>query len=264
MKLSFSTLGCPNWDIEQIAENAAKYGYDGVELRSADDGHVSVHMTYDERKIVKREFDDRGVEICCLSCYSNFSSKCEDDLLQSKNVLLQSVDLANDLNARYIRAFIGNVDEGITEDDVIKNTVEYLKPCCEYASTKDVHILIETHDYFITGEKVIKILEAINLINGIGVVWDIHHTIMSNEKPEETIEILGDFIKHVHIKDTNGTKECLPGEGILDINKVVSLLKNKNYSGYYSFEWERRWKDYLEEPEVAFPWYVRHMSNVDN
>ena len=30
MKLAFSTLGCPEWDIPTIAAKAAEYGYDGL------------------------------------------------------------------------------------------------------------------------------------------------------------------------------------------------------------------------------------------
>jgi len=34
MKLAFSTLGCPNWELERIAQAAHAFGYEGVELRA--------------------------------------------------------------------------------------------------------------------------------------------------------------------------------------------------------------------------------------
>ena len=34
MKLAFSTLGCPEWDLDTIIRAARKYGYDGIELRA--------------------------------------------------------------------------------------------------------------------------------------------------------------------------------------------------------------------------------------
>ena len=43
MKLSFSTLGCPAWDLSRVAEEAKKNGVDGVELRDVarfEDGDV--------------------------------------------------------------------------------------------------------------------------------------------------------------------------------------------------------------------------------
>ena len=36
MKIGWSTLGNPDWTIEQIAQAAKEYGYDGVELRILD------------------------------------------------------------------------------------------------------------------------------------------------------------------------------------------------------------------------------------
>ena len=33
MKISFSTLGCPEWSFEQIIKSAREMGYEAVELR---------------------------------------------------------------------------------------------------------------------------------------------------------------------------------------------------------------------------------------
>jgi hypothetical protein len=34
MKLAFSTLGCPHWQLERIAQAAREYGYAAVVLRA--------------------------------------------------------------------------------------------------------------------------------------------------------------------------------------------------------------------------------------
>ena len=33
MKISFSTLGCPNWDLDTICQKGHAYGFDGVDFR---------------------------------------------------------------------------------------------------------------------------------------------------------------------------------------------------------------------------------------
>ena len=38
LKVAFSTVACPHWTLERAARAAAEYGYDGVELRTFDDG----------------------------------------------------------------------------------------------------------------------------------------------------------------------------------------------------------------------------------
>ena len=40
MKISFTTLGCPDWDLDTICRRGREYGYEGVDFRGLqeDDG----------------------------------------------------------------------------------------------------------------------------------------------------------------------------------------------------------------------------------
>ncbi len=53
MKLSFTTLGCPEWNLTTVAEKAAEYGYDGVELLIRGGIHIDTAMSAAERKQVE-------------------------------------------------------------------------------------------------------------------------------------------------------------------------------------------------------------------
>ena len=33
MKISFTTLGCPNWNLDTICQKGREYGFDGVDFR---------------------------------------------------------------------------------------------------------------------------------------------------------------------------------------------------------------------------------------
>jgi len=33
VKLAFTTLGCPDWDLDTIISKAAEFGFDGVDFR---------------------------------------------------------------------------------------------------------------------------------------------------------------------------------------------------------------------------------------
>ena len=263
MKLAFSSLGCPDWDITQIAQYAKGYGYDAVELRSAPDGHVSTEFNAAERKSVRGIFHINGIKICCLSCYSRFSDREVRKLKENQELLIRNVYLANDLKAPYIRAFIGANDSALSIEEITENTVKYLKPCCKIAREKEVEILIETHDSFSTGEQVKKILDAMDSQEGIGVLWDIEHSITAGEAPEQTVDVLKNKIRHVHVKDNDGKESCIPGRGLLDIVKVVKTLKEIDYEGCYSFEWEKYWKRHLAEPEYVFKNYMLYMKRIE-
>jgi len=44
------------------------------------------------------------------------------------------------------------------------------------------------------------------------------------------------------------------------VKAQVSVLAKAGYTGYYCFEWEKKWHPDIEEPEVAFPHYARTMG----
>jgi len=60
-KLAFSTLGCPNWTIEQVGEAARRYGYDGIEVRLLDGELLPPDLDAAGRQRIKRAL--RGLAI---------------------------------------------------------------------------------------------------------------------------------------------------------------------------------------------------------
>jgi sugar phosphate isomerase/epimerase len=266
MKLSFSTLGCPGWNLERTAEKALEYGFDGVELRIDGKQDLGVDMTLGQKKYVKGLFSGRKIDISCISGYSFFCSNDKDELKKNQDLLLSYIDLAEDLEVKNIRTFIGTYPETSTEDEIAKSAADYLSVCGEKAEKKGVTILIETHHMFPTAAKVKKITDQINN-QGIAILWDIFHSYRGNESPAKTIQILDEKIRHIHIKDANFDREgseklCLAGEGVLPVKEVVSRMLDKKFKGHFSLEWEKMWIKELEEPEVVFPHYVKYMRSL--
>ncbi|MDB5328800.1 MAG: Xylose isomerase domain protein barrel [Phycisphaerales bacterium] len=73
---------------------------------------------------------------------------------------------------------------------------------------------------------------------------------------------------YVHLKDAvpaqghahamaDGWRYVLPGEGTLALGEAVAVLSDQGYDGWLVFEHEKRWHPELEEPDVAFPAFVR-------
>ena len=91
----------------------------------------------------------------------------------------------------------------------------------------------------------------------VGVCADFGNILYAGEKPEDFIAAYIDDIKHVHIKDyrfcsveqsptvpANGwaavpggwVEHSVVGDGIIDLEKCLELLKKSGYDGYYSLE----------------------------
>ena len=77
MRISFSTLACPDWTMPQIIAIAAGGGYDGIELRFVQ-GEDSLWklpvFSGKELASTKRALADRGLTISCLDTSCRFHS----------------------------------------------------------------------------------------------------------------------------------------------------------------------------------------------
>lgn len=265
MKLSFCTLGCPNWDIKKIVQFAKMYDYDGVELRGAGRQHISLEFSSQERREIKKLFEDNGIEIACISAYTRFASPIEAERKMNIETLVQYCELAKEIGAPIVRSFIGDVPVGVKEEDYMSYIPESLSEVGERIASLGVNVVIETHDYFSTGKLISMLIERINN-KDINALWDVWHPYRMGESPEETLNYLKADLRHTHIKDAKKIDDnwqlVLPGEGDIPIKKIVELLKEINYNGYLSFEWEKMWHPEIEEPEVAFPRYIGYMKSI--
>jgi sugar phosphate isomerase/epimerase len=52
----------------------------------------------------------------------------------------------------------------------------------------------------------------------------------------------------------------LLGEGDIPVARIVRVLKEAGYDGFYSLEWVKRWDLSLEEPGIAFAQYKAFMD----
>ena len=98
----------------------------------------------------------------------------------------------------------------------------------------------------------------------VGVLWDIHHPCrFFGEAPEATYGALGQYIRHIHLKDSvlqdGMTAYRMMGEGDLPVRTCIELLLQNGFDGFFSLEWVKRWDMELEEPEIVFAQFREYM-----
>ncbi len=264
MKLSFSTLGCPDWSWEQILDNAKDMGFQGVEVRGIlrelnnealepfQDGNIGA---------TKAALQSRGLAISCLDTSCTFLS--DTPLEETLRAGRESIDIAQKMGIRYIRVFGDRIPNGMDSKTAIQTVAGGMQALGEYAQDKGVTVLQETHGNFAESKMLLAVFDLVRN-PAAGVLWDIANPFEFGEKPADTWAGLRHLIRHAHIKDIivqNGKLvPCLPGKGIVPIGETVALLKEAGYDGWLSFEWEKLWHSAIEEPEVAlarFQEYIR-------
>jgi sugar phosphate isomerase/epimerase len=267
MKISFTTLACPDWNWEKVLAEASRLGYDGIELRIVD-GEMNLSRAKpflpENMNQTLQNIKQNRLEICCIdtSCSFHDISRFNTMIEEGK----ASIDLAAALNSPYIRVFGDAIPDPTKEDETIELVAKGLNILGQYAEDKAVQVLLEVHSDFSVSDRVLAVLERTQS-KAIGVLWDINNPYKyAGESMQETYNKLGDYIKHTHIKDSLGMGKnerlVLPGEGDVPIKECVEILKSVGYDGWLSFEWEKKWHPAIEEPEVALPCYISYIKKL--
>lgn len=264
MKLSFATLGCPKWTLDQIAGNARALGFDGVELRGSAGEHIGPDETPAERERIRRLFADNGVAVACIMGYTRFTVTDPKAKADGRAQLEKFIAVARDIGCPTIRVF-GGQREGPDLAENIARAAAALKPLAALAGDNGIRLALETHDDWCVGANARAIMDAVDS-PALGLCWDVGNSFFT-EPLETTFAAVRGRIFHVHYKDAarkadGKVHSTLPGTGQVDLRKALTLIHSSGYDRYLSFEWEKKWEPDLAEPEIAFPHYHAFTSGL--
>ena len=269
MKLAFSTLGCPNYTLDEVIGTALKLGYEGVGIRTVQGVSMLPDLEAFSPKGLRetaKKFRDAGLFVTCVMSGVRFTSPDAGERAAQLKIAEAYIEIAHALGSPSIRIFGGPVKPEMNEEETTKRIVEGFRKTGEIAVKRGVTALLETHDTFSTGKKSRALLDEVNH-PGIAIVWDFLHSMRFGESPEDSWRQIGPLVKDVHIKDSlNYSAETfdlkLPGKGKLPIKEVLRLLRDNGYGGWLTFEWEKGWHPEIEEPEIAIPFYAEYMKKL--
>jgi len=272
-KISFSTLGCPDWKISQIVEMAVQARYDGIELRFVE-GEASLWKLAAFRSEGLREtwrrIEDAELAISCVNTSCRFDSPDATDRDRWIDEGVRMAELAAKLGAPGIRVFGDRIQPGVEREATRGWIREAINRLSEKISALGVEVWLETHGDF---SGVQEVLATVPQRDGVGVVWDaVSAFVECGERPLQNGKQLAALIRHVHVKDLrrHATKfvPVLTGDGEFPLAEVRVAVKAIDYVGFLSFEWEKKWHPEIEPPEIALPhftkWFRERWHNLDN
>ena len=264
MKISFSTLACPDFEWSDIYSMAKDFQFDGIEIRGLGNDIFSVKAKpFSDAQLPKtvEKLKTLGLEIPCLS--SGACLKFADKQEETAAEITAYAKLANCLGTPYIRILADLEPQPADEvdDDAI---AEFLKKLVPVAEEYNVTLLVETNGVYCDTKRLKKLLDKVGS-RKIAALWDMHHPYrFKGELPSETVANLGEYIKYTHTKDSvnnNGKIEYkLMGEGDMPIKEMLEALKNVGYTGYVSLEWVKRWSNNLCDAGIVIPHYASFMA----
>ena len=266
MKLSFSTLGCPNWSFDEIVLRASQYGYDGVAFRGLG-GELDLtkvpEFSPPARANTRRRLKEAGLATSMVLTSAAMMVADAERLEANLQLCRGHIDIASDLECPYIRVFGGQMPVGISYAAAVRRAGDRLHGLGDYAAPRGVCVLIETHDDWVVTSRLRQAVETADHPN-VGVLWDVHHPVrIAGESVAQTWANIGPWVRSVDFKDSVtdfearlGYRYVQIGDGEIPLKDALRILKSAGLDGWLTFEWEKVWHPDLADPSVAFPEFI--------
>jgi sugar phosphate isomerase/epimerase len=264
LPISFSTLGCPKWPWKRVVEQASQMGFAAIEVRGIEmkmDLPTLPEFSGSGLQTSLKDLEALGLKISDLGASSRMHEADPKVRAAQMDEGRRFIDLAQKMRTPYVRVFGDKIPPDAPKKDAVARVIEGLRTLGEHAKGSGVTVLLETHGDYTDSPTVVELMKGAAM-DTVALVWDAHHTFSAGkEQPAVTYAALKPWVRHTHLKDSrpdgNDVRYVLTGSGTVPVREQVRLLKESGYKGYYGFEWEKGWHPEIEEPEVAFPHFVK-------
>jgi len=237
-------------DMLGFVDYAATLGIEGAELTSY---FMPSPLTLSEKNALKLRAHMLGLDISGGAIGNNFTyAPGSKEGLAQMRYTREWIDHYADIGAPVIRVFGGKPPGSISEKQAVQNIMTNMRIACDYAADKGVILGMENHDFLIDIDRMLPIIEAIDS-PWFGVCFD-SGNIAPTSNPYKELARIAPYSVNAQIKveiPVNGKKEHT------DLARVINILKNANYRGYVTLEYES-----TEDPYKAIPEYLKKLRNL--
>lgn len=241
IKLTTMTSVCPDWEIAKIISVMQELGYQGLEPRTGWNHAAGIETSLDAtaRDGIRADLEKAGLVVSCVASGARFAVVDDSEAEQYLAEARDTIRLASDLGAPYVRTFGG--DRGTGEVyGMVKRAAERYKKVVDEAAEAGVTLLMETHDSWCVSAQVRAVIEEVDH-PALKALWDIMHPQRHMERPTETMANIGQYTCHLHAHDAvydeeGKTKGTALGDGLFDHGEPLRLLSAAEFSGHCSVE----------------------------
>ena len=263
MKLSFSTKGWQQLGWQRLYELARDVKLSGMEIHDPFDPIMSDRVLDTQNvPVSRRQLQEAGLQIACVDLPVDMADPDGDFL----DKLDRTITAAVNMRTAHIRIHTRSASEN---GHVPEATMTLLSAALKKAEKANITLLLETAGMFSDTNLLKNTLDTYASDN-LAALWDMHNTyFMAGETAQKTIENLGAYVRHVHIKDAivdqtgDNHQYCLVGSGTLPAEDMMRALRSVNYDGFVSLEWNPDWLPDIDDPEIIFAHFVHVMSRFD-
>jgi len=266
MKIGFSSMVCPNWDLATMIARAAELGFDGVEVSLHDDASLSsqaARLAADPDAARKR-FDAAGVRLLCIGASFPIESPYRDRVAANQRKIVDAIELAGKVGCPYVRVPFGPIEWLDTRSHVLSRVGEAFGDLIPHAVANGVTILLENGADLPDSRAVWFVLDAVShpalqccfdpcVAMGAGdplTIWAprLNRRIAMVRVCDAAFDERGAFQEY-----------RLPGEGSLEWARILPLLRGLLFDGLLMFHWPKALESALPEPDEVLPKVIAYL-----
>jgi len=244
------TVKTGQMNVQTFIEFAAQQGVEGVELLD--------YFWKDEKAEipqVKQQMADAGLKLAVYSISNDFFQPDAGARARVLTELKHGVDVANQLGVNLMRVFSGNHQEGHTLEVGLAWIIEGLSAGAAYAQQHGVTLALENHGLLAgRSDQVRAIIQQVGSL-ALRANLDTGNFLLVGQNPVDAARELGPLVALTHLKDFRrvgptdtghvfrgldgtGFTGAVLGEGLVDLRKILDVLRSAGYDGWLSLEYE--------------------------
>jgi sugar phosphate isomerase/epimerase len=227
-KLGLVTYNVPkDWDLPTILKVCKDVGVAAVECRTTHKHGVEPSLSSEERKAVRKQFEDSGVVFWGCGSVCEFHS--DNPAVVKKNIeeCKRFVGLVADLGGKGVKVRPNGVPKGGDPQKTFEQIGKALQECGKAAKDANVEIWVEVHGAVTAIPKNTRAIMDACGHPSVGVTWNSNGTDVENSSVAAAFELLRSFIRSCHINDLEND-----ASGKYPYRELFRLLRGIGYDRY--------------------------------
>jgi sugar phosphate isomerase/epimerase len=256
-----------------MVEKAKELGYEGIELRGLQGQMylpVAPELASNPAKIA-RLMQDTGVQIICLATGNAFHMRDPKEVARNKVEVREYIELAGKLECPFVRVFGAEIPKarllGYEKREAVLGRIgDALRDLSDHAAAHRVTLLIENSGDFTDSVAMWYLVDAADS-PAVRCCWNPFNARIRGERPTTSIPRLGARIGLVKVTDAKFDGLAFdgyvtPGQGQVEIARMVQLLKGIGYRGYLVFEWPKLWNTSLADGDKVLGPAAKYLKQL--
>lgn len=166
--------------------------------------------------------------------------------------MTKAIDYAAMFSVKKLTLHLGSYQLESSRVEAINKVCTIVSSLCDYASNKDMNIMIENmpsyNELGYSPEEILYIIKRVNKDN-LKFILDTGHANCSKYDLVEYVTLLSDYLYHMHFNDNNGMRDehKRVNSGNIDFEKLFEKLSEVGYSNLHCMEvLFKTYKDLIE------------------